>query len=139
MPVLNACEVRYGLPNNLLGRVAYQESHFRADIIAGDVPSRVGCLGIMQLNPEYFPFAGKSTYDDIQSAGDLLLSLFVRFADWQVALAAYNWGGGNVHHQWVSDSDRYVLSDCPIETQNYVRQIIADVPVPGILIPGVST
>lgn len=134
MLILNACEEEYGIPHNLLARVADQESHFRPDVIAGDVPSKVGCLGIMQLNPQYFPQAGQDPTADIHSAGALLKSLFERFGDWQVALAAYNWGGGNVHHQWVSDGDKYVLADCPQETQNYVKQIVADVPVPGVLV-----
>jgi hypothetical protein len=67
-------------------------------------------------------------------AAGLLTSLYRRFNDWQVALAAYNWGGGNEHHAWVAHGDTYDLTDCPPETQRYVRAIIADVPVPGALI-----
>jgi soluble lytic murein transglycosylase-like protein len=134
IPVLNATEDKYAIPTDLLARVAYQESRFRPDIISGATCSAAGCVGIMQLNPEYYPNAGKDPKADIDQAGQLLESLHQRFSDWQVALAAYNWGGGNVHHQWVSDGSKYVLTDLPQETQNYVTQICADVPVPGSLI-----
>lgn len=134
MPTLNATEDSYAIPDNLLARVAYQESRFRSDIISGAVKSPAGCVGIMQLNPVYFPNAGKDTAADIRSAGHLLSQLCDRFHDWQVALAAYNWGGGNVHHVWVSDGQTYRLSDLPQETQNYLIQITADVPIHGQLI-----
>jgi soluble lytic murein transglycosylase-like protein len=134
VPVLNATEDKYAIPTDLLARVAYQESRFREDIISGATTSSAGCVGIMQLNPEYFPDAGKDPKADINSAGQLLQSLYGRFNDWQVALAAYNWGGGNEHHQWMADGRKYLLADCPPETQAYVTQIIADVPVPGSLL-----
>lgn len=135
VPVLNNYESLHAIPHNLLARVAYQESSFLQDIIDGAISSKAGCLGLMQLNPVYFPDAGRNTVADIATAGNLLSTLQVRFGgDWQVALAAYNWGGGNEHHQWVVDGDRYVLADCPIETQNYVRDIVADVPIQGALI-----
>jgi soluble lytic murein transglycosylase-like protein len=136
VPFLNSYESLNAVPHNLLARMAYQESRFRADIISGATCSVAGCLGLMQLNPKYFPNAGKDPIADIACAGQLIQSLFKRFNDdWQVALAAYNWGGGNVHHQWVADGERYDLADCPAETRAYVRQILSDVPVPGALVP----
>jgi membrane-bound lytic murein transglycosylase D len=63
-----------------------------------------------------------------------LVSLYTRFGDWQVAIAAYNWGGGNVHHEYVAAANTYILADMPAETQNYVKQIVGDVPVPGALV-----
>jgi soluble lytic murein transglycosylase-like protein len=131
---LNNIEDKYGIPHNLLARVAYEESHFRQDIISGATLSPAGAIGIMQLIPRFFPGAGQSPAADIDAAGNFLAELYTRFHDWQVSLAAYNWGGGNVHHEYTQEADQYVLADMPTETQNYVKQIIADVPVQGALI-----
>jgi membrane-bound lytic murein transglycosylase D len=83
--------------------------------------------------PKYFPYAGLSWAADAASAGDLLAALYKRFGDWQLAIAAYNWGQGNVHHEMASDGVPQ-LADMPTETQRYVTQIVGDVPVPGILL-----
>lgn len=131
---LNSTEDRYAIPQNLLARIAYQESHFRPDIISGAVVSPAGAVGIMQLLPQYFPGAGQSPQADIDTAGKFLSELDDRFHDWTVAVAAYNWGGGNVHHEYAMDANKYVLADMPTETQNYVRDVFADVPVTGVLV-----
>lgn len=135
VPVLNNAELQNGIPHNLLARVAFEESSFLPEVILGQEISKEGCIGIMQLNPKFFPGAGKDPTTDIYTAATFLTSLAVRFGmDWQVALAAYNWGGGNVHHEYAVSADTYTLADMPAETQNYVKQIVADVPVPGALI-----
>ena len=134
IPALNAAEAQYGIPHNLLARVAFEESSFLPEIISGAERSSANCVGIMQLNPVYYPNAGQSPDNDIETAAKLLKSLYDRFGDWQVAVAAYNWGGGNVHHEFVAAADTYILADMPAETQNYVRQIVGDVPVPGALV-----
>jgi len=82
----------------------------------------------------YYPHAGESAVCDIQSAAQLLVANYERFKDWQVAVAAYNWGGGNVHHEYAKDADKYVLADMPTQTQNYIREVFADVPLPGVLL-----
>jgi soluble lytic murein transglycosylase-like protein len=134
LPALNAAEKSYGIPTNLLARIAYQESSFLPDVISGERKSSASAVGIMQLMPQFFPQAGASPDNDIETAANLLKSLYEQFDDWQVAVAAYNWGKGAVHHEYVKDGDRYVLADFPQETQNYVRQIFADVPLPGALL-----
>jgi soluble lytic murein transglycosylase-like protein len=129
-----SAEVAHGIPTDLLARVAYQESHFRPDIISGATKSSAGAVGIMQLIPRFFPTAGADPTADIGTAAVFIAGLFTRFRDWQVALAAYNWGAGDVHHQWAMDADIFILADMPVETQNYVKQIVADVPVTGALV-----
>ena len=128
---LGETEVKYGIPTGLLARVAYQESRFREDIISGMVKSPAGAVGIMQLMPQYWPGAGVSPEKDIDDAGRFLSGLFTRFEDWQVALAAYNWGPGNVHKCLMSGQG---IAAFPEETQKYVVEINADVPVPGSLV-----
>lgn len=127
VPVLNQVESQLGLPPDLLARVAYQESSFRQGVIDGTTPSPAGALGIMQMMPQYFssvqvprPFTSSDTEFQIEQAGNQLLSLFNDTADWQLALAAYNAGLGNVH--------KYAGIPPFPETQKYVADITADVP-----------
>jgi soluble lytic murein transglycosylase-like protein len=133
-PTINATEVKYGIPTDLLARVAYQESRFRRDIIDGTTKSPAGAVGLMQLLPRFFPGAGVSPLADINTAGHFLASLYNSLGyDWQKAFAAYNWGEGDLQHEYIKDHDQYILADMPIETQNYVKQICTDVPVQGVL------
>jgi soluble lytic murein transglycosylase-like protein len=120
---LHVAEIRHGIPHDLLARVAYQESRFRSDVINGRVRSSAGAIGMMQLMPQFFPNAGVSVLADIETAADLLASLYKRFNNWQTAVAAYNDGGGNIDQ--VMKGSRPL----PLETKNYVAQVFADVPV----------
>ena len=131
MPVLNAAEGTYGIPTNLLARIAYQESHFRRDIIDGTTKSSAGAVGIMQLLPQYFPGAGVDPTADIATAGAYLARLCKDFTNWQLALAGYNWGPRNVLN-WLNTAEPF--SAMPTETQNYIQQICSDVPVTGELV-----
>lgn len=131
--MLNSAEKAHGIPANLLVRIAWQESHFRPDIISGQTKSSAGAVGLMQLLPRYFPGAGVSVLNDISMAAVFLKSLYVRFGDWQCAVAAYNWGGGNEHHEYVIDHNRYMLADMPPQTQDYIKGVFTDVPIAGAL------
>lgn len=127
VPVLNQAEQQYGLPADLLARVAYQESSFRESVIRGTTPSPAGALGMMQMLPRYFssvrapvPFSDGAVRAQIGQAAQQLSSLYSQFGDWSLALAAYNAGAGNV--------EKYGGIPPFAETQNYVAQISADVP-----------
>jgi soluble lytic murein transglycosylase-like protein len=128
VPYLNTTEAQYSIPADLLARIAYQESHFRADIIDGSTVSPAGAVGIMQLMPQYFPGAGENAIADIATAGQYLSKLYSQFGDWQLAVAAYNDGPGNVKAYLAG------TKTLPLETQNYVADVFADVPVQGSLI-----
>lgn len=134
VPILNAVEDVFGIPKDLLARVAYEESHFREDIISGLTKSKPGALGLMQMLPKYWtsvdapiPFSEIATTDQIHQAAKFLVSLYHRFGTWAAALAAYNFGPGNeekfLEHR---------IDQLPEETQRYVREILADVPVEPI-------
>ncbi len=134
VPVINQAESAAGIPANLLARMAYQESHFRQDIITGTTASSAGALGILQLMPQYFstvrvatPFTTQDTTDQITQAAGQLMSLYNEFNDWTLAVAAYNAGAGTV--------SKYVAGtgSLPAETSAYVADVIADVPVQGVL------
>lgn len=137
---LNVVEELNHFPTNLLARIAFQESSFRPGVISGAIPSSVGALGLMQLMPQFFasvrapvPFQVPDTLSQMHEAAGLLKSLYARFGDWQEAVAAYNWGGGNVHHEYVEHGS-YLLADMPAQTQDYVREVFADVPIQGALL-----
>lgn len=130
VPVINQTEDNLGIPHNLLARMAYQESSFRDDVINGTTLSTAGALGILQLMPNYFdtvrrptPYSPQDTVDQISQAGQQLLSLYNRYQDWALALAAYNDGANNI--------DKYLagVRTLPGETANYVAKVLADVPI----------
>jgi soluble lytic murein transglycosylase-like protein len=134
VPVINQAEVAAGIPANLLARMAYEESHFRPDVIDGTTPSSAGALGILQLMPQYFstvqvptPFSTQDTMDQITQAAGQLASLYTTFNDWTLAVAAYNAGAGTIQ--------KYLAGTAalPSETAAYVADVIADVPVQGAL------
>lgn len=121
MGLLNAAEDTYGIPRDLLARQAYQESHFRPDIINGTTVSPAGALGLMQIVPAYHPTADPLNVPAaITYAAGFLRSLYNQFGSWALALAAYNAGPGNVA--------KYGNTVPPFaETQAYVSSILGDV------------
>lgn len=127
-PTFAVVESNNGIPTNLLFRLGYQESHFRPDIINGTVKSPAGAVGIMQLMPQYFPGAGADPQADIATAGAYLAQLYQEFQDWQLAVAAYNDGPGNIRAYLAG------TKTLPLETENYIAGVFADVPVQGSLI-----
>ena len=132
VPVINAAENQQGIPPNLLARMAYQESHFRPEIIDGTKASSAGALGILQLMPQYFasvrvprPFSQQDTAAQISEAAVELDRLYGVFQDWALAVAAYNDGQGNVN-QYLAGNRAL-----PPQTLTYVSDVLADVPVSG--------
>lgn len=124
-PYLNAiktAENKYDLPTNLLLRLIYQESHFRADIISGQTKSAVGAVGIAQFMPataRQFGINPLNPMQSIDAAGLYLKQLYSQFGDWEKAVASYNWGQGNVAKKG--------LAKAPTETKNYYTQILSDI------------
>jgi soluble lytic murein transglycosylase-like protein len=136
VPLINTAENQRGIPQNLLARMAYQESHFRPEIIDGSLASSAGALGILQLMPQYFatvrvarPFTAQDTAAQIQEAAGELARLYQHYRDWGLAVAGYNDGQGNV--------DRYVAGNraLPAKTVTYVSDVLTDVPVAGASVP----
>lgn len=112
----------YGLPDQLLARLLWQESRYRADIIDGRSKSPAGAVGIAQFMPATaaeFGIDARDPWASIDAAGRYLSQLYRRFGNWPEALAAYNWGQGNV--------SRRGLDAAPAETRAYYSQIMADV------------
>lgn len=121
-------ERRYGIPQDLLGRILYQESRFRTDVIAGTNRSPVGALGIAQFMPDTAREMGVNPldpFDAIDGAGRYLKKMHGLFGNWREAMMAYNWGPGNVR-KWLQAGKGY---PAPMETSTYIAQVTADVPV----------
>jgi hypothetical protein len=131
IPVCNAAEEHHDVPHNLCARQCFEESGFNP---LAHNPS--GATGLMQLIPEYFPGAGQNPIRDIDTGVGYVRHLYEGtakqpgFRDWQLALAAYDWGPGNIR-KWLKAKGTFAT--LPPETRNYVSQIIADVPVEGML------
>lgn len=116
-----AAEFKYSLPSGLLHRLIYQESHFRSDIITGKTISAAGAVGIAQIVPKWHP--GVDPLDPLASidyAASYLRQLRKQTGSWAEAIAAYNWGIGNLK--------RAGLENAPRETREYVASITRDVP-----------
>lgn len=109
-PYFSSTEKKYNLPAGLLRRMAYQESRFNPS-----ARSPVGALGLMQFMPATAKGFGINPLDPIQSiqtAGLYMSQLYRQTGSWSAALAAYNWGIGNVQ--------RKGLAAAPKETVAYM-------------------
>lgn len=125
LDVIEETEQAEGLPNNLLARLLWQESRYRADIIEGRTVSSAGAVGIAQIVPRWHPSVDPlDPVASIRYAGGYLRDLYNMFGSWEQALAAYNWGPGNLS-KVKNESDW--LARAPLETRNYVTQIGGDV------------
>ena len=124
-PFFRDAEYQYALPPRLLARVALQESNFDP----GAYNAGSGARGMMQIIPKWHPGVNVNDLDprdDILYAAKYLRENFDRFGTWSKALAAYNWGPGNLNNA----IDRYTtkwLDHAPTETRNYVTNVTRDI------------
>ncbi|MGA9071865.1 MAG: lytic transglycosylase domain-containing protein [Terracidiphilus sp.] len=92
-------DIDYDL-DTIAGRVAQVESGNRQFDANGNViVSKAGARGIMQLMPGTAAQLGVNPDDaaqNLQGGKNYLAQLFAKFGNWVDALAAYNWGMGNV-------------------------------------------
>ncbi len=125
-PYIAAAEIRYGIPTGMLLRLIRTESHFRTDVITGTKKSAVGALGIAQFMPATAKEVGVNPLDplaSIDAAGRYLKTVYGWVGkDWTRAVAAYNWGAGNVNKAVAAYGANW-LAHAPTETKNYVGNI----------------
>ena len=126
---------KYGVPEHLIYSVIRTESDFESGAI-----SRVGAVGLMQLLPSTFQWLTDSILFEHLNEGMLhdpetnirygtyyLSFLYDRYGNWEVALAAYNGGPGNVD-RWLAD-EAYAdgeggLRNIPFkETKQFVSRV----------------
>lgn len=107
-----------GLDPKQIKKQIRAESNFNPGIV-----SKAGAVGLMQFMPEtWMDFNPKDTRTDPEdsiAAGCLYMHrLLAKFGSLDKALAAYNWGPGNVQKL---NGDSEWLSKVPTETRHYVR------------------
>lgn len=124
-PKLSQLEAKYNLPPGLLRSVAIAESGGNQFAV-----SHAGAMGLFQFMPQTakeFGLRGNDAFDPEKSADAAARKLggLMRFfhGDLAKALAAYNWGEGNVQ--------RKGLAAAPEETRNYVPRVLSNLPQPG--------
>ncbi|KAF6576581.1 lytic transglycosylase domain-containing protein [Paenibacillus polymyxa] len=116
---------KYGVPAGLVDAVINAESSYNPR-----VKSPVGAAGLMQLMPGTAAGLGVSNvYDPAQNIDGgtrYLKGQIDRYGgDYQLALAAYNWGPGNVNKaiKKYGKSWSAIQAHAPKETQKYVAKI----------------
>jgi hypothetical protein len=117
---------RYGVDPSLALAIAQRESGLNPN-----AQSPAGAQGVMQLEPPTAAQYGVTNpFDAAQniSAGvHYLADLIGQFGDLVKAVAAYNWGPGNVSNAITRYGGNW-LSAAPAETQNYVQAILGVTP-----------
>ncbi|NBW79187.1 MAG: lytic transglycosylase domain-containing protein [Betaproteobacteria bacterium] len=121
--IINQSAEANGIPPNVLYKLLWTESRFRQDIIDGRTKSPTGALGIAQFMPTTAVQemgsveAALDPSRAIPAAARYLSKLRAQFGgDLTKAVAAYNWGQGNVK--------RKGLASAPKETVNYVLSVL---------------
>lgn len=126
---------KYGVPETLIFSVIRTESSFDSGAV-----SSVGAVGLMQLLPDTFTWLTDEILFEHLETGMLydpetnirygtyyLSRLYDRYGRWDLALAAYNGGPGNVD-KWLAD-DNYAdgeggLRRIPFkETRQFVKKV----------------
>lgn len=112
-----------GTPVDILAWLLWKESRYRPEIINGTKRSAVGALGIAQFMPATAreelgsEAAALDPAKAIPGAARYLMGLYRSAGSWAGALAAYNWGIGNV--------TRKGIANAPAETVDYYTTILA--------------
>lgn len=127
MATIASASAQWGLDPGFVTSVARAESGLNPNAV-----SPAGAKGIMQLMDATAAMLGVSNpFDPVQNinAGvKYLAQLLNQFTgDAAKALAAYNWGPGNVAKAVQQFGDQW-LAHVPAETQNYVAKIVGVVP-----------
>lgn len=136
-PVVEPILASHGVPPGIAAALIMVESGGRANAL-----SSKGARGLWQLMPDTARRYGlrvDGTLDErldlikaSTAAAQYLHDLYVRFGDWQLALAGYNAGEGNVSFAILKahTQDFGRLSDLrmlPLETREYVPRVLGKV------------
>lgn len=126
---ITAAALRYGVDPALAHSVAQQESRGRQFDSNGNlIQSGAGALGMFQLMPRTAAGLGVNASDtsgNIDGGVRLIARLMQKYGDVREALAAYNWGEGNMDKS-LRRHGGFSLDHLPAETRNYVRSIEGD-------------
>lgn len=115
-PLIRRAEIKYGIPEDMLFRLIKTESNFNPNAYnAGS-----GAIGLGQFVLKWHPNITRDQALNpdfaIDYAGKYLSSLAKQLkGDWKSAVAAYNWGIGNLQKQGIANA--------PLETVNYIKKV----------------
>lgn len=119
--LIAAAAARYGVPANLATAQARAESNFNQNAV-----SPAGAIGVFQLMPATAAWLGVDPYNieqNIDGGVRYLSQLLTQYGgDVKKALAAYNWGPGNLAKSIAKHGDGW-LGYLPTETANYIARI----------------
>ncbi|MGZ8301213.1 MAG: lytic transglycosylase domain-containing protein [Telluria sp.] len=119
---IQTAAVRYGVPIMVGAWLLWKESRFKPEVIDGRQRSRVGAMGIAQFMPataiDELGSTSAALNPDVAIPGAMryLAKLYRATGTWQAALAAYNWGIGNVQRKGIAAA--------PAETVDYFTVIL---------------
>lgn len=129
--LINDAAERYGVSPKLVNAVVKTESASKSDAV-----SPKGAQGLMQLMPKTAKALGVEDPTDpaqnIEGGVKYLAQLIKKFGDEKLALAAYNWGEGNIRKQLDRLAKRnkpqtlaaiLKFGTLPTETENYIKKI----------------
>jgi hypothetical protein len=121
--IVSSAAASAGVPQAIAFAQAQQESSWNPNAYN---PTS-GATGLFQLEPATAAQLGVTNPTDptqsAQGGMTYLAQLYAQFGDWSTALAAYDWGMGNVQKAQAAYGDDW-LSHAPTETQNYVSTIL---------------
>jgi membrane-bound lytic murein transglycosylase D len=142
LPTLRAAFAAEGVPVELVW-LAEVESTFNPN-----ARSPSGAKGLYQLMPDTAKALGLSTWlpderanpeKSAQAAARRLRSLYEKFGDWPLALAAYNAGEGRVSRALIAQKATTfseIARTLPVETRLYVPKVCATVALRTGVAPG---
>lgn len=121
--IVSSAAAANGVPPAIAFAQAQQESSWNPNAYnAGS-----GATGLFQLEPATAAQLGVTNLTDptqnANGAMKYMAQLYAQFGDWGTALAAYDWGMGNVSKSQAANGSDW-LSSAPSETQNYVSNIL---------------
>ena len=101
-----------------------ETGHIKDPELARKAVSPAGATGVMQLMPitqKHFKVKDPTDpYQNIDAGMNLLSQNLKKYGDPKTALAAYNWGGGNVD-KWLAKGGDF--AQLPKETQKYIADL----------------
>ena len=112
---------RHGIPVTLFAALVHQESRWNVSAL-----SPKGAIGLAQLMPPTAKALGVDPHDPIQNldgGARYLKAMFLKFGDWDLALAAYNAGPAAV--------EKYAGIPPYSETTHYVATVLESAGFPG--------
>jgi soluble lytic murein transglycosylase-like protein len=118
--MISAAAQEVGMPVSILAWQLWKESRYNPAIIDGTKRSRVGAMGIAQFMPATAADEGVDPLDVSQAipgAARYMARLYRSTGTWAEALAAYNWGIGNVQRKGIASA--------PAETVDYYTTILS--------------